>query len=98
MTECFNDARDKGKYLEALNRFFVQMSSAAISPSEMVDTVVPQLFQHVKNLESLSKHYARTGFLGLIIFQVSTLPGGGGWSSLPYKMETSFEVGAIAKA
>ena len=70
VTECFNDARDKGKYLEALNRFFVQMNSATISAADMVDTVVPQLFQHVKNLESLSKHYARTGFLGLLIFQV----------------------------
>ncbi|XP_075255403.1 dynein axonemal heavy chain 5-like isoform X4 [Convolutriloba macropyga] len=73
ITECFNDARDKSKYLEALNRFFVQMSSATTSPLEMVETVVPQLFQHVKNLESLSKHYAKTGFLGLVIFQISNL-------------------------
>ncbi|XP_063714091.1 dynein axonemal heavy chain 5-like isoform X5 [Symsagittifera roscoffensis] len=73
ITECFNDAKDKGKYLEALNRFFTQMSIGTTSPLEMVETLVPQLFQHIKNLESLSKYHAKTGFLGLVIFQLSNL-------------------------
>jgi len=65
-----NDTKDKVKFLESLKRHFDQLYCADCTPSSIINTAIPGLANSVKQMDSVSRYYARTGFLGLMFSKV----------------------------
>ena len=66
-----NDTKDKVKFLESLKRHFDQLYSVESTPSSIINTAIPGLANSVKQMDSISRYYARTGFLGLMFTKVT---------------------------
>lgn len=64
-----NETKDKVKYLESLRRYLIQLYQNA-SPSQIINTAIPGLMTCVKQMDSISRFYNRTGFLGLLFTKV----------------------------
>ena len=64
-----NDTKDKVRYLESLKRHLDQLYHGA-TPATILNTALPGLIQTVKQMESVSRYYARQGFLGLLFTKV----------------------------
>ena len=69
ITDAANETKDKVKYLEALRRHFEHLYHGA-SPSEIINTALPALANSVKQMDSISRFYARSGYLGLLFTKV----------------------------
>ena len=65
-----NDTKDKVKFLESLKRHFDQLYSMDSTPANIINTALPGLANSVKQMDSISRYYARTGFLGLMFTKV----------------------------
>ncbi|XP_053397319.1 dynein axonemal heavy chain 5-like isoform X6 [Mercenaria mercenaria] len=71
ITDGMNDTKDKVKFLESLKRHFDQLYSVDSTPSTIINTAIPGLCNSVKQMDSIARYYARTGFLGLMFTKVT---------------------------
>ena len=69
ITDAANETKDKVKYLEALRRHFEHLYHGA-SPADIMNTALPGLASSVKQMDSISRFYARSGYLGLLFTKV----------------------------
>lgn len=74
ITDAVNETKDKRKFLESIARFLEQLQpspgAAAVSPRTLIDNVIPQLMAALKQMDSVSRHFARSGFLGYLFTKV----------------------------
>ncbi|CAG5121565.1 unnamed protein product, partial [Candidula unifasciata] len=70
ITDGLNDAKDKVKYMESLKRHLDKMCQNA-SPTNMISHVLPGLMNSMKQMDSVSRFYARSGFLGVLLTKVT---------------------------
>lgn len=70
ITDAQNECRDKVKYLESLRRPIDQFYHEA-SPITCITTALPGLCTSMRAVESVSRYYARQGYLGLLFTKVS---------------------------
>ncbi|KAL5009692.1 hypothetical protein ScPMuIL_011997 [Solemya velum] len=70
ITDAMNDTKDKVKYLESLRRHFDQLYSDA-TPSSIINNAITGIASGVRQMDSISRYYARTGFLGLVFTKVT---------------------------
>jgi len=69
ITDAQNETKDKVKYLEALRRHLEQLH-AETKPIAIVNVVLPTLIGAIKQMDAISRFYARTGYLGLLCMKV----------------------------
>ena len=72
ITDAYNDARDKVKYLEVLKQVFEQLQCNQ-TPMTVATNVLPSLCNAVKQMMGQSKVYAKSGFLGFLFMKVFVL-------------------------
>ena len=65
-----NDTKDKVKYLESLRRHFDQLYHDA-TPASIINNAIPGITNSVKQMDSISRYYARVGFLGLVFTKIT---------------------------
>ncbi|XP_025098007.1 LOW QUALITY PROTEIN: dynein gamma chain, flagellar outer arm-like [Pomacea canaliculata] len=70
LTDGLNDTKDKVKYLESLKRHFDHLYNDA-TPYTIINTALPGLTNSIKQMDSISRYYARTGFLGIFMAKVT---------------------------
>ena len=74
LTDGFNNARDRVRYLEALSPHLEALEASPPPPlSTVVTNILPALISTVKQMEGLSKTYARTGYLGILFTKVGKM-------------------------
>ena len=69
ITDAQNECRDKVKFLESLKRpidYFYQDAS----PMTCINVAIPALCTSMRTIESVSRYYARQGYLGLLFTKV----------------------------
>lgn len=66
-----NEAKDKVKYMESLRRQ-VDMLYHGATPQSIMQTALPGLVNNVKQMDSISRYYSRSGFLGVFFTKVKT--------------------------
>ncbi|XP_052242570.1 uncharacterized protein LOC127852659 [Dreissena polymorpha] len=71
ITDGMNDTKDKVKFLESLKRHFDQLYSMDTTPASIINNAIPGLVNSVKQMDSISRYYSRTGFLGLMFTKVT---------------------------
>ncbi len=71
ITDAQNECRDKVKFLESLRRPIDQFYHEA-TPSSCISTALPGLCMAMRTVESVSRYYARQGYLGLLFTKVNT--------------------------
>ncbi|XP_052807484.1 dynein axonemal heavy chain 5-like isoform X7 [Mya arenaria] len=71
ITDGMNDTKDKVKFLESLKRHFDQLYSVESTPASIINNAIPGLANSVKQMDSISRYYSRTGFLGLLFTKVT---------------------------
>ncbi len=64
-----NETKDKVRYLESMKRFFDQLYNNA-TPSSIINHAIPGIVTCIKQVDSVSRFYARQGFLGLLFTKV----------------------------
>lgn len=67
-----NETKDKVRYLESLKRHLDQLYNGA-TPANIINSALPGLINTVKQMDSISRFYARQGFLGLLFTKVRRL-------------------------
>lgn len=65
-----NDTKDKVKYLESLRRHFDQLYQDA-TPASIINNAIPGIVNSVRQMDSISRYYARTGFLGIVFTKIT---------------------------
>jgi dynein heavy chain len=70
ITDAQNEIKDKVKYLESLKRHLEQFYDGA-TPWSIMNSALPNLMTSVKQMDSISRYYARQGFLGYLFTKVS---------------------------
>lgn len=65
-----NDTKDKVKYLESLRRHFDQLYHDA-TPASIINNAIPGITNSVRQMDSISRYYARTGFLGIVFTKIT---------------------------
>lgn len=70
ITDAQNECRDKVKFLESLRRPIDQFYQDA-TPVSLVVTALPNLCTAMRAVESVSRYYARQGYLGLLFTKVT---------------------------
>lgn len=70
ITDAMNDTKDKVKYLESLRRHFDQLYHDA-TPASIINNAIPGITNSVRQMDSISRYYARTGFLGLMFTKIT---------------------------
>ncbi|XP_077973667.1 uncharacterized protein LOC120348568 isoform X2 [Styela clava] len=65
ITDAQNETKDKVKYLEALRRHLEQLHHEN-NPAIAVNIILPALIAAIRQMESVSRYYARSGYLGLL--------------------------------
>ncbi|XP_071818739.1 dynein axonemal heavy chain 5-like isoform X4 [Apostichopus japonicus] len=70
ITDAANETKDKVKYLESLRRYFEQLYNGA-TPTTMLNSALPGLMNNVKQMDSISRFYARSGYLGLLFVKIT---------------------------
>lgn len=71
ITEAVNEAKDKVKYMESLRRH-IDMLYHGATPQFIMQTALPGLVNNVKQMDSISRYYSRSGFLGVFFTKVLT--------------------------
>ena len=64
-----NDTKDKVRYLESLKRHLDELYGSA-TPISIMNSALPNIMTAIKQMESVSRYYARQGFLGLLFTKV----------------------------
>ncbi|XP_078503742.1 dynein axonemal heavy chain 5-like [Lissotriton helveticus] len=70
ITDASNATKDRVKYLEALYRHFDAIANEN-DPSNLLSNVLPALFTAIKQMDTISRFFARNGYLGLLLTKVS---------------------------
>lgn len=70
ITDAQNECRDKVKFLESLKRPIDQFYYEA-TPVSCITTALPNLCTAMRTVESVSRYYARQGYLGLLFTKVT---------------------------
>ena len=70
LTDAFNASRDKVFYLSSLLPH-CESILAAVSPSSINSDSLPALIAGMRQLEGLSRAFAKSGFLGIILRKVA---------------------------
>ena len=71
ITDAFNETKDKVKYLESLRKYFDQLNVGS-SLVNICSTTLPGLMASVRQMDAISRYYARNGYLGLLFSKVIT--------------------------
>ena len=58
--------------MEGLRRYLTQLYHGA-TPQSIMQTALPGLVNNVKQMDSISRFYSRSGFLGLFFTKVSAI-------------------------
>lgn len=72
ITDAVNEAKDKVKYMEGLRRYLTQLYHGA-TPQAIMQAALPGLVNNIKQMDSISRYYSRSGFLGLFFTKVLNL-------------------------
>lgn len=70
ITDAQNECRDKVKFLESIRRPIDQFYHDA-TPISFITTALPNLCSSMRTVESVSRYYARQGYLGLLFTKVT---------------------------
>lgn len=71
ITDAFNNIRDRVRYLEALSPHLEPLEAvAAPSPAQVTSTILPSLLATMKQMEAVSRVYARSGYLSILCIKV----------------------------
>ena len=71
ITDAFNETKDKVKYLESLHKYFDQLLHVGNnSLVNICSNTLPGLMASVRQMDSISRFYARNGYLGLLFSKV----------------------------
>ena len=70
ITEAQNECRDKTKFLESIRRYLENLTED-VHPQNCAVNILPALCDAMRTVESVSRYYARQGYLGLIFSKVS---------------------------
>lgn len=70
ITDAMNDTKDKVKYLESLRRHFDQLYQDA-TPASIINNAIPGIVNSVRQMDSISRYYARIGFLGIVFTKIT---------------------------
>ncbi|XP_063775387.1 uncharacterized protein LOC134910927 [Pseudophryne corroboree] len=70
ITEATNATKDRVKYLEALYRHLDALATDN-DPSKLINTILPGFFNGIQQMESMSRFFSKTGYLGLLLTKVS---------------------------
>lgn len=70
ITDAFNETKDKVKYLDTLKRYLEQLYLPNITIATLSNTVLPGLMATVRQMDAISRYYARTGYLGVLFTKV----------------------------
>jgi len=81
ITDALNETKDKVRYLESIRKYLDQMYST-IPLSTICNTTLPGLMASIRQMDSVSRYYARSGYLGLLFAKVCGCPT---LLSLPHK-------------
>ena len=71
ITDAQNECRDKVKFLETLKRPIDQFYQEA-TPIACINTALPDLCTAMRTIESVSRYYARQGYLGLLFTKANS--------------------------
>lgn len=69
LTDAFNDVKDRNKYLESLQSSFEQLQHES-SLFQLSCNVLPDLLSGIRQLDSVSRFFAKNGFLGSLLAKV----------------------------
>ena len=72
ITDAFNETKDKVKYLESLHKYFDQLH-VGNSLVNICNNTLPGLMASVRQMDAISRYYARNGYLGLLFSKVRKL-------------------------
>ena len=72
ITDAFNETKDKVKYLESLYKYFDQLV-VGNSLVNICNNTLPGLMASVRQMDAISRYYARNGYLGLLFSKVRKL-------------------------
>ncbi|XP_074662754.1 uncharacterized protein LOC141915202 [Tubulanus polymorphus] len=70
ITDSLNDAKDKVKFLDSIKRHLDQFYYEA-TPSTIINTALPNLMNSLKQMDSVSRFYARQGYLGFLLNKIT---------------------------
>ncbi|XP_073531710.1 dynein axonemal heavy chain 5-like [Phyllobates terribilis] len=70
ITEAMNATKDRVKYLEALHRHFNALNTDN-DPENLINGILPGFFNSIQQMEILSQHFSKNGYLGLLLTKVS---------------------------
>ncbi|XP_069830783.1 uncharacterized protein [Dendropsophus ebraccatus] len=70
ITEAMNATKDRVKYLEALYRHFEALNTDN-NPENLINTILPAFFLGIQQMEMLTRHFSKNGYLGLLLTKVS---------------------------
>lgn len=70
ITDAFNETKDKVKYLESLRKYFDQLN-VGTSLVNICSNTLPGLMASVRQMDAISRYYARNGYLGLLFSKVT---------------------------
>ena len=71
LTDAFNTARDRVRYLESLSPHLEALEASPSLPS-ILSSLLPALVAGVKKMEGISRALARSGYLGILFTKVKT--------------------------
>lgn len=72
ITDAFNETKDKVKYLESLHKYFDQLLFVGNnSLVNICSNTLPGLMASVRQMDSISRFYARNGYLGLLFSKIT---------------------------
>ncbi|CAI9717935.1 dynein heavy chain 8, axonemal-like [Octopus vulgaris] len=69
ISEAINESRDKVKYLEFIKSHLLELQNTCC-PEFVMYTVIPNIIAAIKKQNSLTRHFARSGFLTLLLQKV----------------------------
>ncbi|XP_066278010.1 uncharacterized protein [Branchiostoma lanceolatum] len=70
ITDAANETKDKVKYLESVRKHLEQLYHDS-TPVMVLNTALPGLTTSVRQMDSISRFYARSGYLGLLFSKVT---------------------------
>jgi hypothetical protein len=70
LTDAFNTARDRVRYLESLSPHLEALEASPSLPS-ILSSLLPALVAGVKKMEGISRALARSGYLGILFTKIS---------------------------
>ena len=70
ITDAVNDTRDKVKFLEGLKRHF-EVLHEKTAPDTIISQGIVPMVSTMRQTDSVSRYYCRTGFLGALFWKVS---------------------------